>query len=56
MLEKIWANTHATFHVLLRSIKKTKRQNHKIVLVFSAGLECIHIGCSCGKTFFDEQN
>jgi hypothetical protein len=56
MLERLWANTHAALHALLRNITKTHKQEHKIVLVFSSGLECIHIGCSCGKTFFDGES
>jgi len=56
MLERIWANTHAALHALLRNITKKHRPKHNIVLVFSAGLECIHIGCSCGKTFFNGES
>lgn len=56
MLGKVWANAHASFHVLLHNLIKTKRQKHKIVLVFSAGLECVRIGCSCGKTFFEDHS
>lgn len=56
MLGRLWANTHAALHALLRNITKKHKQEHKIVLVFSSGLECIHIGCSCGKTFFDGES
>lgn len=56
MLDKMWANTHAALHVLLKYFVKKHRQKHKIILVFSAKLECIHIGCSCGKTFFNGES
>lgn len=52
MLRKLWAGAHANLHVLTYFLNKDPRHHHKIVLMFSPGLDCVSIECSCGKRFW----
>lgn len=48
MLEII-ASISATYHAIFNIFRKDK---HQIVLIYTPGVECVAIECSCGKVFY----